>query len=192
MILKAERLRPLGKLVLAKAIEQERTEGGLWIPLEARERYPNIGRVKSVGARCMEDIRWGDIAIFSTEMFDASYTNLDCFQVILRDKDEDVRILVDIDVEPIFKEQMELFKANPSTEDRWFTLKNMEDDLGYKFLASDVLDFGPAQLQASSIQKLRYVEARMFNFLDEEGENHLYYLVDERYIQGIIRIGEEE
>lgn len=187
MLLESERLTPLSKLVLAKAIEQERTPGGLWIPLEARERYPNIGRVKSVGARCMEDIRRGDIAIFSTEMFDAQNTFLDCFQVILRDKDEDVRILVDIDVEPIFKEQMGLFKANPSSEERWITLKNMEDDLGYKFLASDVLDWGPAQLQASSFQKLRYVETRMFDLIDKEGEVHLYYLVDERYIQGVIR-----
>lgn len=188
MPLKVEQLRPPGKLVLAKAIEDERTPGGLWIPLEARERYPNIGRVESVGPRCTEDIRRGDIAIFSTEMFDAQITYLDCFQVILRDKEEDVRILVDIDVEPIFKEQMELFKANPSTEDRWFSLKNIEDDVGYKFLASDVLDWGPAQLQASSFQKLRYVETRMLGLLDEEGEVHLYYLVDERYIQGIIRL----
>ena len=186
-MLNSTNLRPTGRLVLSKALYQEVSEGGLAIPWEWQERYPNVGLVYDIGPKCREDIRAGDIAIFSTEMFDSPNTYLDCFEIVLRDGEKDVRILVDFEIEPIFRDQMLQYQRNPSTEDRWITVKNIdENDLGYKFLASDVLSFGPAQMQASSFQKLRYVETRMFSLLDGERER-LFYLTDERYIEAVIR-----
>ena len=180
--MKLEDIQPTGKLVLCEALWQDQTPSGLWIPYEAQDKYPNIGEILAIGPGCNEDIQPEDIAIFSTEMFDAPNTEMDCFQVVLRDGEEDVRILVDMDVETHFKEQMDSFSANPSTEDRWIQLMNLEDELAYKFLASDVLEWGPANLQASSFQKLRYVETRMFDL-----DGLTLYLTHEAYIEGVIR-----
>ena len=186
MKLTVESVHPTGHLVLARALFQDQTESGLWIPPEAQDRYPNIAEVTVIGPDCHEDIRPEDIIILSTEMYDVENTYLDCFQVVLRDGDEDLRILVDFEVEPLFKEQFEKYEASPGSEDRWIQLMNLEDDLAYRFLASDVLEWGPADLQASSFQKLRYVETRMFPIGDD-----VYYLTHEAYIEGVIRASQD-
>ena len=184
--MKPSDVNPTGHLVFCEAIREELTPSGLHIPFEAQERYPNIGEVISIGPKCNEDLRPGDIAVFNTEMFDAPNTEMDCFQVVLRDGDEDLRILVDYDVEPIFKEQYEEYKASPSSADRWIQLMNLEDDLAYKFLASDVLDWGPANLQASSFQKLRYVETAVVPI-----GKLTYYLTHEANIEGVVRASQD-
>jgi len=186
-MLRRDRLKPSKRLVLAEALFIEETPGGLAIPPEAQERYPFIGRVVNIGPDVREDIREGDIAVFSTEMFDAPNTYADFFSVILRDGLEDVEIFVDIEVEPIFHDQMKEYEKSPTENDRWIQLLDIQTDVAYKFLASDVIAFGPANLQVSSVQKLRYVNTRMFSLEDDEGREVLHYLIEEREIEAVIR-----
>ena len=186
-MIKASRLKPCGRSVLSEALFEEFTEGGLYIPIEAQERYPFIGRVVNIGPKVREDIKPDDLAIFSTEMFDAPNTYIDHFFVLLKDIEEDVRILVTLEVEPYFKEQMDIYKASPVGEDRWIQLQDIQTDVAFKFLASDVKDFGPASVRVSETQKLRYIDTMMFPLLNDEGRAILFYLTDEREIQGVIR-----
>jgi len=187
-VIKASSLKPLGRDVLAEAIYgPETTEGGLWIPPEARDRYPNLGLVMALGPETKEDILPGDLAIFNTETTDITHTYMDYFAVHLRDGEEILTIYCSIDVEPIFSEQMRIFRENPSTEDRKITLKNIEDGLGYQFLASDVLDWTIAPLPISGDYRLEYINTRMLYLLDEEDQIRRYYLIDEREILAILR-----
>lgn len=187
-MLTEKNIQPTGRLVLSRALYQEKSSGGILVPPESQERYPMVGEVISIGPRVTEDISSGDLVVFEAEMFDAPNTYLDCFEVILRDGDEDVRVLSDNDVEPIFKQYMDAYEANPSTEDRWIILRDLDSDLGFKFLASDVMSWGPAQIQSSSVQKLRYVETRMMELLDSKEEIlRTFYLTDERWIQLVVR-----
>jgi co-chaperonin GroES (HSP10) len=186
-MLTPERLDVTGKRVLAAAIYgSETTASGLHIPLIARERYPNVGRVVNIGADVNEDILPGDLAVFETQAFDVPKTYADHFQVVLRDGEELETILVDLDVEPVFHEQMNIYRGSPATQDRWIQLQDIKTDIAYKFMASDVEDFGPVSVDASPFYTLEYINSLMFDLRTDEGDE-TFYLIHEREILAVIR-----
>lgn len=190
-MIEADNVIPLRGRVLIRAVKARRTESGLYLPTTNTNRYPTIGIVHRTSPLSKYDIPEGDLALISNEgqYVDRSY--YDVFKVRLRDSIQSLIMTVDASVEPVFREQMEIFRANPATEDRQITLKDVETDEVVSFNCSDVEDFGYEQVAFPGGYYLEYIETYMID-LYWNGSSHLFYIIDERRILGTFPLRNED
>lgn len=185
--------KPHGRRVLLETVEEELLKGPegfltLIAPVEFSSRYPPTGWVVQIGDGVTEDLKPDDFVVLEDEGREVDRTYYDIFHIKLRDNDGTVfDIKVDNDVEPVFREQMDAYWANPSDDDRVIAVQDVETGEGYRFNASDVLDFGYVDL-AHPTYRLEYIPTHIINLWDEEDKKfRMHYLVDERKILAVIR-----
>jgi hypothetical protein len=164
--------RVLSTWVLLEAIEEETSAGGIIIPIEARERFPQLGFVIGVGTKCVERIYPGAFAIIpneGTEIGNSFYPTC-----VLDLKDWPTRETFDAETWPIFREGIESYRR--SGNDKKFSGKTLEGDVLH-FLASDVLDYGIEDLTNKGL-KLDHVPGVRF-FIEKDGFSRLFYFIRE-------------
>jgi hypothetical protein len=173
------KLRPLKGHHLIRP-EEARSKGGIVLPPSMQSRYPPVGEIVVVGPTA-EDIRPGDYAILDMEGVSEGRTYYAALLLILKDHED---LLVPLEVEPVIRETMETYRANPATEDRTIVVETLEKGQ-YSMLASDILDFSIVDLSNAMVE-LQYLEVRILLADGEHGPRQ-YYLTPEDSILFIYR-----
>jgi len=148
-------------------------------------RYPDLGWV--VETNCREALRKNDLVLIRSHTNYTERSYYDVFSVTIGDYKERLTILVDSEVEAVFKSQVEIYRANPSTHDRNVSVQDVESNEWYTFLTSDVIDFGFVEL-AHPAYSLEYIPTYMINLSQGVGEPLLlHYIIDYKNIIAIIK-----
>lgn len=170
--------RPLsGWVILEPAYDPEHTDVGLYVPLDARQRYPQIGWCIASRAE-KEDISEGDLCIINVESSDVAHTYNRAFAIHLKDWGTE---LCDPEVEPAVREAVESYRANPSTDDKRIRLETLRGE-HLAFLCSDVLSYEWTDQSSPAFRLLYPLNVRMW--WDENGK--MFYFVHEDNIMGVI------
>lgn len=175
------RLRPLRyQVVLEPAWPSVRRQSGLWrVPTYVQ--YPQAGWVRAKG-ETRESISIGDLALIEVESTDVARLYHQVFEVMFTG--DQGSAFFDPDLEPIIREAVERFRANPTTDDRTIVTVELNGQ-GIRFDASDVLTYQWATTSSDPFTLLYPVKVRMVGiWLNSEA--HLLYIIDEKDILGII------
>ena len=184
----AEDIHPTRDRVLLEAAISERTASGLIVDpaLLGNIRYPELGWVVESNTNKVK-IAKNDLVLLKSHSSYADRTYYDVFSITLGDYKEKVTILVDSVIEPTFKQNIEAFRVNPSTDDRNFSVQDVESGEWYTFAASDVLDWGYVDLATPSYW-LEYVPTYMIWLSQGVGlPLLLHYIIDYRNILAILK-----
>lgn len=169
---------------------QPLTSNLIWLP-NVESRYPNMGFVVEAGqSKKGFNLQVNDLILLKDEGHHTdTATYYDVFAINLHDFKEEVKIIVESDREPAFRERMNAFNASPSN-DFMISVKDVEEQ-GWTFNASDVEDWGFEEL-AHKTWRAEYIPTFMID-LDMGVGNpyHLHYIVDERNILAIIQVEED-
>lgn len=169
-------LHPLaGHVILEPAYDPEETEGGIAVPLDAQQRYPQIGWAIASAA---EDIRVGDLCLINVESSDVAHTYSRVFALHLKDWGTE---LCEPSVEPAVRDAVESYRRNPSTADNRIRLETLKGE-HLAFLCSDVLSYEWTDQSQPGFGLLYPLNVRMWH----TPEGKLYYFVHEKYVLGII------
>jgi hypothetical protein len=172
--MQVDKIKPIANWVFLEVIEEDITPGGIIIPIEYRDRFPQSGVIIAQSKGCKEDLRRGDTAILVNEGLRTDNAYWAVCSLTLKDWPQIEHC--DIEVWPVIKEQVEIYRSNPSTHDRSIHVKTI-DSTSLSFLASDVLDYEVADLTDSGL-RLEYVNAVIIH-LTEGGLSRRYYFVRE-------------
>lgn len=169
-------LRPLkGHVILEPAYDPEETDAGLYVPLDAQQRYPQVGYCIATASGQIEE---GDYCLINVESSDVARTYEKVFALHLKDWGTE---LCDPEVEPAVVEAVERYRANPSTEDNRIRLETLKGE-HLAFLCSDVLSYEWTSSDSGGFGLLYPLNVRMWWAPD----GSLYYIVHEDHIIGVI------
>jgi len=183
-MLTPEQVHPTKGKLLAEAVWPEKTDGGIIVPTEFQPRYSNTAVVRKCNSSYHLDP--GTLLLLDDEgtLIERSY--YDVFKVVLRDHQHSLEMLCDSDVEPLFRETMAKYDAEPSAYRHYrITLKDVNTDEVVEFSPPDVVDFGYEDL-AHPTYRLEYMPTAMLNLWDGD-KYKLFYIIDERRILAAVR-----
>jgi hypothetical protein len=160
--------------VLLEAVRPERRFGpeGEALFLPEVGRYPTVGRVYRGGEE--EGLKVGDLVVLQDEGQEMPHTYYDVFKIVVGDFQGQTEIIADNEIEPLFRERVEAFRANPSTEDKRLSVKDVATGEQWSFLCSDVLTYGYEDLTTPTY-RLEYIPTFMID-LYHEGKFRLFYI----------------
>ncbi len=172
---RASDLRIHNDFVMIECNQNDTMVGSLHIPLEASEVYPTSGWVFALGPKVKEKLSVGDFVLIEEEGTDVGMTYYDVFEVTLRLSDgsfETIRPY--IEVEPVLREHVPLFRRGGGP-DVTFRTKDTLTDEGIRFNCSDVVSWQFGEV-ANPSYDLTYIPVHMFYFLNEDGDQALFYI----------------
>lgn len=181
-MLSPDNIFPLKGLALLQAITAEQTKSGLYIPIEGELRYPTSAIVIRGGP----DLIPGHLAILEDEGRKVDRSYYDVFKVWVGDFKENVEIIAQVEAEPIFSATVKSYRANPSSENKWITLKDVLTDEVIRFQCSDVKDWSFDDA-AHPTYRLEYVHTQMLDLWTGE-KFELFYIIDERNILATVEL----
>lgn len=177
---RATDLRILGDLVLIETNPREGMVGSLHIPTEALEAYPTSGWVFATGPDIKEQLSVGDFVLVEEEGLSVPHTYYDIFEITLRHDDGFIEsIFVDIDAEPVLREQMTEFRRGGG--DSIISVKDLKVGGSISFNCSNVADWQMGQIANPSVE-LTYVPVAMLYILNEQEIPTLFYITRESRI----------
>lgn len=168
--------KAIGGWVLIQPAQGDRLGSGLLAGY--RSEYPQGGWVISSAAR-QEEIKEGDYVILEVDAWDIASTYYEVFEILVNDEGTILSILCDPEIEPIVKEQFELY--HQTSEDNWITLSDLTGE-GWRFLTSDILTTQRAEGNSPGFSLLYPKEIYMFRF-----RGGLIYKVHETSILAILK-----
>lgn len=169
-------LRPLkGHVILEPAYDPEETDAGLYVPLDAQQRYPQVGECI---ASASSQIEVGDFCLINVESSDVARTYNKVFALHLKDWGTE---LCDPEVEPAVVEAVERYRSNPTTEDNRIRLETLKGE-HLAFLCSDVLSYEWATKDSPAWDMLYPLNVKMWRAPD----GSLIYFVHEDNIIGVL------
>jgi len=185
-LLTAAEVHPRPGLVLLEAV-QPTTSSLLFLP-GVETRYPNMGFVVEAGPSLTDNsFAVNDLLLLKDEGRNTDFhTYYDAFAITLHDYKERVKIIVESDREPKFREVIAQYNASPSN-DFPISVEDVENQ-GWTFNASDVEDFGFEEF-AHPAWRMEYIPTYMIELNMGPGLPYkLHYIVDERKILGIVEV----
>jgi co-chaperonin GroES (HSP10) len=165
-------IRPLGTWLFIEPIV-EYSQGGIIIPPEALERYPQAGFILAKGSRCSEDIRVGDIAVLVNEGVAGERTYYQVCTLKLKDWPDTEHFHLETFEQ--FLTQLHEYQRNPSTADKQLHAKTVEDTW-LSFLTSDIEELNVSDV-ANPMIKLDYVHTQIIHL-----DNRMFYFAREQDI----------
>lgn len=171
-------LYPLRGKVVLEALEEPESISGIIIPLDFRERYPQIARVRLVGKG--SSLNPGAIVVLPNEGADVAFGSYFYFKVafaILHDSGAETKIQCDEEVWPILREAVE--EDRRSGNRRLIRVKTLDGET-IGFTSDEVLDYGLEDFSHPGY-KLDYIPVHMF-WAFEGSMKKLFYITEESQI----------
>lgn len=168
------KIKPLRGWVFLEAATEPEKRSGLYVPIQAHERYPQIGWVISTGQGSA--LREGQLAVIPNEGTASGYTYWQTFYIEFYELPGE-RTNFDLEIEPVVREAVEKYRA--TGEDVWLKMKTIDGD-GLQCLTSDVASYGIEDMSQAGT-KLSYVPAVLMHFY-QDGLERVYYFVRETEI----------
>lgn len=168
-------LRPIsGHVVLEPAYDPDETPGGIVVPLDARQRYPQIGWCIATASNA---IKLGDLCLINVESSDIARLYRKVLALHLLEWGTE---LFEPDVEPAIREAVDAYRANPSTHNNRIRAETLKGE-HLAFLCSDVLSLEWTETDQPGFSLLYPLFIRMATVAGQ-----LYYFVHEDHIMGVI------
>jgi co-chaperonin GroES (HSP10) len=174
-MLSPDKIKPLKGWLLLEAAHEPEKKSGLYIPLEAQERYPQIAWVRAAGYG--SSFEPNQLVVLPNEGFgvnEGSYTYWQVCYMILFDEGKSTKIQCDIEVWPIVREAVEGYRRKG--ENSWIRVKTVDGET-LAFTPDEVLDYGVEEVNHPGY-KIDYVPVQMI-WLWEDGLRKLFYFIRE-------------
>lgn len=169
-------LRPLDRhVILEPAYDPETTESGIQVPLDSRQRYPQIGYCI---ASASPHIQVNDLCLINVESSDVARTYQRVLAIHLEAWGTEI---FEPDVEPAIREAYEIYRRNPSTDDKRIRVVNLRGE-HLQFLASDILAMEWSTTDSAGFNLLYPMNVRIWDAPDGK----MYYFVHEDNIMGVL------
>lgn len=167
--------KPLRGKVVLEAIEESEEDSLIITPIEYRERYPQVGKVRLVGEG--STLPLGVFAVLPNEgdTFDGPFWTV-AF-VLLSERGEDLKLLFSAEVFDIVRETVEADRRSGTP--RWITLKTIDGET-IRFTSDEVLTYGLEDLSEPGV-RLDYLPVSMLRAW-EDGIEKLFYILSEDQI----------
>jgi hypothetical protein len=169
-----------GHVLVEPRVDPDRI-GFFHVPDQAKEKYPQSGWVVKVG-EVQEEIEVNDFVVFAISSMDIPHIYYKALHIVYRLSEDRVHeIKCDPDMEPVVRQMMFVHRSNPSTDDFWFDLADMEGT-NYSFRTSQVVDFQIVDLPYPRYRLKSPLGSHFLEFENPEGKMQIYYLMHEKNI----------
>lgn len=172
---------PLAGKVIAEPMFDPPQARGFWT--NYRVQYPQAAWVVAKGEGLRENIQLGDLILIEVESVDVAASYPLALEITF---DDGHKALFDVEIEPIVREAVERYRANPSANKGLRLTMAALNGEGYRALASDVVDYQIGKYSTPEFGLLHPLRVKMFG-LWEGIQPVLFYEVHEDHILGVIR-----